>query len=133
VALCVVLWLAWYPVERYVLAGKYGGGALLLLPWAAASGASVLRYIGGIGLMAAREFKFLAKAQTVCGGLAAAATASFIVWHGYTGAMWGIAIGNAVCFVWEIRRLRCVRRNVLAHGALPAAGPLGQPIGEGAA
>ena len=70
----------------------------------------MLRYVGGNGLMAAREFKFLATAQTVCGVLAAAATAGFILWQGYTGAMWGIAIGNGVCFVWEVvhlQRARC--------------------------
>jgi hypothetical protein len=68
VAIGAALWLAWQPIEQhYLLAGKYGDGVLLLWPWAAASGASVLRYVGSIGLMAAREFKFLAKAQTVCG------------------------------------------------------------------
>jgi len=109
VAVGVVLWFAWNPIERYLLAGKYPEGILLLWPWAAASGASVLRYIGSTGLMAARDFKFLAKAQTVCGALAAAATAGLILWQGYTGAMWGIAIGNGVCFAWEMVRLRGVR------------------------
>jgi hypothetical protein len=79
--------------------------------------ASVLRYVGGNGLMAAREFKFLATAQTVCGVLAAAATAGFILWQGYTGAMWGIAIGNGVCFGWEMVRLQRVRRGA----PIPAA------------
>ena len=110
-----VLWFAWDPIERYLFAGKYGDGILLLWPWAAASGASVLRYIGGNGLMAAREFKFLAKVQTLCGVLAAAATAGFILWQGYTAAMWGIAIGNGVCFVWEIVRLRGIHRHAAAR------------------
>jgi O-antigen/teichoic acid export membrane protein len=114
VALGGVLWVAWNPVEHYVFADKYGDGILLLWPWAAASGASVLRYVGSTGLMAAREFKFLAKAQTLCGALAAAATAGFILWQGYTAAMWGIAIGNGACFAWEMLRLQGVRRRALA-------------------
>jgi O-antigen/teichoic acid export membrane protein len=117
IAIGFALWLAWAPIERYVFAGKYPDGLLLLWPWAAASAASVLRYVGSTGLMAAREFAFLAKAQTVCGVLAAAATAGFILWQGYTGAMWGIAIGNAACFVWEMLRLQRVRRGA----AVPAA------------
>jgi O-antigen/teichoic acid export membrane protein len=117
VAAGVATWFAWPPIERYLLAGKYGDGVLLLLPWAAASGASVLRYVGSIGLMAAREFKFLATAQTICGALAAGATAGFILWQGYSGAMWGIAIGNGACFVWEMGRLRRVRRRSLAAAA----------------
>ena len=72
-----LLWLAWEPIEHYLLAGKYSHGAVLVLPWAAASGASVLRYIGSMALNAAREFRFLAITQALCGGLAAAATAGF--------------------------------------------------------
>jgi hypothetical protein len=90
----------------------------LLWPWAAASGASVLRYVGGIGLMAAREFRFLATAQTVCGALAAAATVGLILWDGSSGAMWGIALGNGACFVWEMARLRGVLRRAAACAAL---------------
>jgi O-antigen/teichoic acid export membrane protein len=111
------LWFAWKPIERHVLAGKYPEGIRLLWPWAAASGASVLRYVGSTGLMAARDFKFLAKAQTVCGLLAAAATAGFILWHGYTAAMWGIALGNGLCFAWAMLRLRRVRRRPPASAA----------------
>ena len=121
IALGLALWLAWQPVEHYLLAGKYGDGLALLLLWAAASGAGVLRYVGSMGLVAAREFKFLATAQTVCGLLAAAATAGFILWEGYTGAMWGIAIGNGLCFVWEMARLRDVRRRAAASGLRPTA------------
>jgi O-antigen/teichoic acid export membrane protein len=116
-AIGFALWLAWEPIERYVFAGKYPDGLLLLWPWAAASAAGVLRFVGSTGLMAAREFKFLAKAQTVCGLLAAAATAGFILWQGYTSAMWGIAIGNGVCFVWEMLRLRRVRCDAPAPAA----------------
>jgi O-antigen/teichoic acid export membrane protein len=114
VAIGAGLWFAWPPTEHYLLAGKYSDGIFLLLPWAAASGASVLRYVGSIGLTAAREFKFLAKTQMICGALAAGATAGFILWQGYTGAMWGIAIGNGVCFIWELGRLQRVRRRILA-------------------
>jgi O-antigen/teichoic acid export membrane protein len=117
VAIGFALWLAWTPIDRYLFVGKYPDGLLLLWPWAAASMASVLRYVGGNGLMAAREFKFLATAQTVCGVLAAAATAGFILWQCYTGAMWGIAIGNGVCFGWEMVRLQRVRRGA----PIPAA------------
>jgi O-antigen/teichoic acid export membrane protein len=116
-AIGVGLWFAWPPIEQYLLAGKYSDGIFLLLPWAAASGASVLRYIGSVGLTAAREFKFLATTQTVCGALAAGATAGFILWQGYTSAMWGIAIGNGVCFIWELGRLQRVRRRTLANAA----------------
>jgi O-antigen/teichoic acid export membrane protein len=119
VAVGGVLWLLWSPIEHFVFADKYPDGILLLLPWAASSGASVLRYVGSIGLTAAREFEFLAKAQTVCGVLAAAATAGFILWLGYVGAMWGIAIGNGVCFGWVMLRLRRVRRRVSASPATP--------------
>ena len=83
--------------------------------------ASVLRYVGSTGLMAAREFKFLAKAQTLCGALAAAATAGFILWDGYTGAMWGIAIGNGVCFAWEMLRLRGTRQRAATQAKRPDA------------
>ena len=114
VALGAALWLAWRPIEHFVFADKYGDGILLLWPWAAASGASVLRYVGSTGLMAARDFKFLAKAQSVCGCLAAAATAGLILWQGYTAAMWGIAIGNGACFAWEMFRLKGVRHRALA-------------------
>jgi O-antigen/teichoic acid export membrane protein len=114
VAVGALLWFAWNPIQHHLFADKYGDGVLLLWPWAAASGASVLRYVGGTGLMAAREFKFLAKAQTVCGALAAASTAGFILWQGYTAAMWGIAIGNGACFAWEMVRLQGVRRRALA-------------------
>src|SRR5579859_1947706 len=113
-AIGVGLWFAWPPIEHYLLAGKYSDGILLLLPWAAASGAGLLRYVGSIGLTAARDFKFLAKTQVICGALAAGATAGFILWQGYTAAMWGIAIGNGVCFVWEMARLRGVRGRSLA-------------------
>jgi predicted small integral membrane protein len=113
------LWFAWPPIEQHLLAGKYSDGILLLLPWAVASGTSVLRYVGGIGLLAAREFKFLATAQTICGALAAAATAGFILWQGYTGAMWGIVIGNGVCLMWELARLQRVRQRY--RTAAPAA------------
>ncbi len=115
IAIGMALWWGWNPIERYVFAGKYSDGVLLLWPWAAASAASVLRYVGSTGLMAAREFKFLAKAQTVCGVLAAAATAGFILWQGYTAAMWGIALGNAACFAWEVARLGDVRRRARAN------------------
>jgi O-antigen/teichoic acid export membrane protein len=114
VAIGAALWFAWPPIEHYLLAGKYSDGVFLLLPWAAASGASVLRYVASIGLTAARDFKFLATTQTICGALAAGATVGFILWQGYTGAMWGVAIGNGVCFVWEMGRLRRVRRRTLA-------------------
>jgi O-antigen/teichoic acid export membrane protein len=114
IVLGVVLWAGWKPIDHYLLADKYSDGILLLWPWAAASGANVLRYVGSTALMAAREFKFLAKAQTVCGVLAAAATAGFVLWQGYTAAMWGIALGNAVCFVWEMLRLDGVRRSAVA-------------------
>jgi O-antigen/teichoic acid export membrane protein len=114
IAVGVVLWLLWNPIEHFIFADKYPDGILLLLPWAASSGASVLRYVNSIALTAAREFEFLAKAQTVCGVLAAAATAGFILWQGYVGAMWGIAIGNGVCFGWAMLRLRHVRRRVSA-------------------
>ncbi|HEU0217103.1 MAG TPA: hypothetical protein VFQ90_10605 [Stellaceae bacterium] len=116
VAAGVVLWLVWSPIEHFVFAGKYPDGILLLWPWAAASGASVLRYVGSIALTAAREFRFLATAQAVCGAVAAAATAGFILWQGYAGAMWGIALGNGICFGWEMLRLRHVRRRVSAAG-----------------
>jgi hypothetical protein len=122
VAIGMALWFAWEPVARYVFAGKYPDGVLLLWPWAAASGASVLRYVGSTGLLAAREFKFLAKAQTVCGAIAAAATAGFILWQGYAAAMWGIAIGNCACFAWEIARLGRVRREALAQANQDRAG-----------
>ncbi|HWD60622.1 MAG TPA: hypothetical protein VG308_20225 [Stellaceae bacterium] len=116
-AIGVALWFAWAPVSHYVFADKYPDGDLLLWSWAAASGASVLRYIGSTGLMAARDFRFLATAQSLCGALAAAATAGLILWQGYTAAMWGIAIGNGLCFGWEMLRLRGVRRRAAAQAA----------------
>ncbi|HTQ33510.1 MAG TPA: hypothetical protein VMI30_05020 [Stellaceae bacterium] len=110
-AMGLVLWLGWQPVAHYVFVGKYPDGFLLLWPWATASAASVLRYVGSNGLMAARDFRFLAKAQGLCGVLAAAATAGLILWQGYAEAMWGIALGNGVCFAWVMLRLRDVRRR----------------------
>jgi len=120
ILICIALWIAWPPIARYLLAGKYGDAGTLLLPWGAASGASVLRYIASTGLMAAREFKFLATAQALCGVLAAAATAAFIWWDGAAGAMWGIALGNALCFGWAMARLRRVRHRAAANPMLPA-------------
>jgi O-antigen/teichoic acid export membrane protein len=113
-----VLSAAWRPVEHYLLAGKYPEAEALLLPWAVASGASLLRFIAGTALTAAREFKYMAYAQLVCGAVAAAATVAMIVWQGYAGAMWGIAIGNALCLGWHMARLRRVRRPGFL-GALP--------------
>ena len=124
ILLAALLLAAWPPIERFAFAGKYPDGALLLVPWAAASTATVLRYVGSVGLMAAREFAFLAKAQALCGLIAAAATAGFILWQGYTAAMWGIALGNAVCFGWEMLRLRGVGRRIASagpRGGAPAA------------
>jgi len=106
----LALLVCWDPVERFVLAGKYPEAEALLLPWAAATAASTLRYVAGTGLVAARQFKFLAHAQIVCGALAAAATVAMIVWRGMAGAMWGIAIGNAACLVMILVRLHDVRR-----------------------
>jgi O-antigen/teichoic acid export membrane protein len=107
----------WDPVERFVLAGKYPDAVALLLPWAAASAATTLRYVAGMGLVAARQFKFLAHVQIVCGALAAAATVAMILWQGMVGAMWGIAIGNAACLAMILVRLRDTRHPdfVAAH------------------
>lgn len=100
----------WGPVDHYVLADKYPDAKALLLPWAAASAASTLRYVAGLGLIAARQFKFLAHVQMICGGVAAAATVAMILWQGMVGAMWGIAIGNAACLAMILVRLRDIRR-----------------------
>jgi O-antigen/teichoic acid export membrane protein len=120
VLIYAALWVAWPAIARYLLAGKYGDASALLLPWAAASAASVLRYVGSTGLLAAREFRFLAMAQGVCGALAAAATAALIWCDGAAGAMWGIALGNALCFGWEMLRLRGARRRTVANPIEPA-------------
>jgi O-antigen/teichoic acid export membrane protein len=106
----LALLAGWEPVERFVLAGKYPDAKALLLPWAAASAASTLRYVAGIGLVAARQFKFLAHVQIVCGAIAAAATVAMILLQGIDGAMWGIAIGNAACLAMILVRLRDIRR-----------------------
>jgi O-antigen/teichoic acid export membrane protein len=106
IAWYTALLACWDPVERLVLAGKYPDAKALLLPWAAASAASTLRYVAGLGLVAARQFKFLAHVQIVCGALAAAATVAMILWQGMDGAMWGIAIGNAACLAMILVRLR---------------------------
>ncbi|HEX3882482.1 MAG TPA: hypothetical protein VHW66_07490 [Stellaceae bacterium] len=123
VAWYLALVLCWDPVERFVLAGKYPEAYALLLPWAAASAASVLRYVAGVGLVAARQFKFLAHSQMACGALAAAATVLMILWDGMVGAMWGIAIGNAACLAMILVRLRHVRRPgfIEAHPQWDAA------------
>jgi O-antigen/teichoic acid export membrane protein len=123
----LALLACWDPVERFVLAGKYPDAVALLLPWAAASAASTLRYVAGIGLVAARQFKFLAHVQIVCGALAAAATAAMILWQGMAGAMWGIAIGNAACLAMIFLRLRGIRRPdfLAAHPQWDA--PLDKP------
>jgi O-antigen/teichoic acid export membrane protein len=111
----LALLAGWEPVEHFVLAGKYPDAKMLLLPWAAASAATTLRYVAGIGLVAARQFKFLAHVQIVCGALAAAATVAMILWRGIDGAMWGIAIGNAACLAMILVRLRDIRRpDILA-------------------
>jgi O-antigen/teichoic acid export membrane protein len=109
-ALYAALLFAWSPIERLLLAGKYPDAALLLLPWAVASGASLLRYVSGIALQAAREFKFLAYEQIVCGALSAAATVAAILFWGYPATMWGIALGNIACLLWQLARLRRVCR-----------------------
>jgi O-antigen/teichoic acid export membrane protein len=106
----LALLAGWEPVEHLVLAGKYPDAKALLLPWAAASAASTLRYVAGMGLVAARQFKFLAHVQIACGALAAAATVAMVLWQGTAGAMWGIAIGNAACLAMILVRLRDIRR-----------------------
>jgi O-antigen/teichoic acid export membrane protein len=119
----LALLACWDPVEQFVLAGKYPDAEALLLPWAAASAASTLRYVAGIGLVAARQFKFLAHVQIVCGAIAAVATVAMILWHGMVGAMWGIAIGNAACLAMILVRLRGIRRPdfLAAHPQWDAA------------
>ncbi|HEY1796698.1 MAG TPA: hypothetical protein VGG57_11325 [Stellaceae bacterium] len=119
----LALLACWQPVEHFVLADKYPEAKALLLPWAAASAASTLRYVAGLGLIAARQFKFLAHVQIVCGAAAAAATVAMILWQGLVGAMWGIAIGNAACLAMILMRLRHVHRPefLTAHPAWDAS------------
>jgi|GEM_PF-2819887 len=110
IAWFALLAVLWEPVQRFLLAGKYPEAGLLLLPWAVASGVSLLRYVTGVALQSGREFKFLAYAQIVCGVISAVATVGMILWQGYTATMWGIAIGNGACLVWQVVRLQRIRR-----------------------
>ncbi len=131
IALAGLLWLLWQPLNHYLLADKYADSAALLLPWAAASGATVLRYVAGVALQAAREYKFLAQALLFCGAISVVATVALVTLGGYSWAMYGIAIGNAVCFALELDRLRRIRRRALgaARDTVPYSPTV--PAGEG--
>lgn len=121
---CVVLWLAWHPIEHYLLADKYPDAAALLVPWAVASGLNVIDYIIGTALQAAREFKFLAQICLIGAPITALATTAAVWWHGYTWTMYGVAIGSAAVVAMEAARLQVVRRRMIsASPTAVAAGP----------
>ena len=103
---------AWHTVEHHLLAGRYPDARILLLPCAVASGIWLLESVASVGLVAGRQFKFLAHASMVCGVISAVATTGMILWQGYAAAMWGIAIGDGVCFAMQLVRLRRLRRRV---------------------
>jgi O-antigen/teichoic acid export membrane protein len=119
VAWTLALLIIWQVIERRVLGGKYPDAGGLILPWAVASGVMLGRYVIGVGLQAAREFKFLAYAQIIGGIVSTVAVAAMIEWRGYTWTMWGMTAGEAACFLLSTVRLHSVCR---AAGAVPNKG-----------
>ena len=119
----LVLWSGWSLIARYLLAGKYPDARAMLVPWAATSIVTVLEYIVGVALNAAREFRFLAWIQVYGGVVTIATTAALILSQGYLYTMYGTAIGGLVCLVAGLIRLRAVYRRLSANevdGAVPA-------------
>jgi O-antigen/teichoic acid export membrane protein len=116
-----LLSLAWDAIAHLVLAGKYPDAHILLVPCAVAFAFWVVENIVSVGLIAAREFKFLAYVAVVCGVVSVAATALMIWCLGYVGAMWGNAIGYAVACAMETVQLRKVQRRLRDNVATPAA------------
>jgi O-antigen/teichoic acid export membrane protein len=110
-----VLWfalllLAWEPLSRYLLAGKYPDARAILLPCAVASAIWLVHSVASVGLVAAREFKFLAYADLGCAAISAVATTGMMLWQGYRGAMWGVALGYGVALVLETAKLTRIQR-----------------------
>ncbi|CAK0775036.1 membrane hypothetical protein [Gammaproteobacteria bacterium] len=109
----LVLLAGWSVVERQVLAGKYPEAGRLLLPWVVTTSISLVRYVIGIGLQAAREFRFLAHAQ-IFGGIASlAAVVIVLLWRDYTWTLWGIAVGEACCLTLLLIRLRTMPKKLI--------------------
>ncbi|HEX3862379.1 MAG TPA: oligosaccharide flippase family protein [Stellaceae bacterium] len=120
-----VLWLAWHPIERYFLAGRYPDAWLLVWPWAIAAGLSVMEYTLSLALQAAREFKFLAYATLTGAPTTVAATAAAVLWHGYTWTMYGVAVGNFYMLAIQAWRLYTVRRRIIADTGVATAAASG--------
>jgi O-antigen/teichoic acid export membrane protein len=113
----ILLCLAWGPVERHFLAGKYPDAWLLVLPWVVTVALQCMEYTTNIALQSAREFKFLAYTTLLTAPLTAAATVGVILWHGYTWTIYGTTFGSAVALGMQAGRIFVVRRRAL--GAEP--------------
>ena len=111
VALLVVLWVVWRPIDRHFLAGNYPDASLLLWPWAAASAIEAMGSTIATALQAARDFKFLAYATVLSAPITILATIIAVLWHGYTWTMYGVAVGNLVLLAVTVARLRRARRK----------------------
>lgn len=107
----LVLWLGWGEFERRFLVGHYPKAELLLWPWALAATLDGMGATLAIALQAAREFRYLAYVTIVGAPVTIATTAGAIAWHGYTWAMYGVALGYLVVLAMLIVRYWQVRRN----------------------
>jgi hypothetical protein len=111
------LGLAWDPIERHFLAGRYPDAWLLVWPWAIAATLDAMGHIVSIPLRAAREFKFLAFGMIVTAPITLGATAVAVLWQGYTATMYGVAFGQLIVLAMGTTRLYRIRRQVMAQAA----------------
>ena len=126
------LQFGWHTVSHRLLAHRYPDARMLLLPCAAASAMELFDSVVSAGLAAARQFRFLAQMSIVSGVIAAVATTGMILWQGYPGAMWGVAIGNAASVAMAVGRLWLARRPLTEGLPLPIDADYPTPIaGEG--
>jgi O-antigen/teichoic acid export membrane protein len=110
----ILLWFGWGEIDRRFLVGHYPEARLLLWPWALAAMLDGVSATLSIALQAAREFRYLAYVTIIGAPVTIAATAGAIVWHGYTWAMYGVALGYFVVVALLIVRYWQVRRNFRA-------------------
>jgi O-antigen/teichoic acid export membrane protein len=127
-AWCAALWFGWRLIEHYLLAGKYPEAFLLLLPWAIAIALDTMDFVLSTALLAAREFRFLACVTLITAPITAVATAGLIFWHGYTWAIYGLAIGNGLSVAMVAARLRKVRQRLIARTPARSGGAAAGPV-----
>lgn len=98
----------WPLIDHYVFAGKFPAAHQQLLPWFVAQAILQLRFILGVALQAARQFRYLTYAYCVGGAATAAATAAILLQFDPSWVMLGTAVGEAVGLALLVAKLRVV-------------------------